>query len=132
MRDFQMVVGLLAHNGAEMVEADARSDLMSPNRDEYQWYRALITRLLLNLRTLPMSLILIEPGPVRGQGVGSGDGAGWGRPPAIRNLVIGRLPPRQIREHRHVRPPLLRPRRAAHPRAVRIRLNRAERPGQSW
>ena len=44
---------------------------------------------------------------------------------ALRNLVIGAFRKARLRQHRP-RPPLLRPRRPAHPRPLRIRLNRGQ------
>jgi hypothetical protein len=61
IRDFQVIVGLLANSAAEVVAEGERSNLLPPNWDEYRWFRALIkaetTRLKLpSLLTLERAL----------------------------------------------------------------------------
>ena len=42
IRDFQVVVGLLAHQGAQVVAPDESASLYSPGWDEYRWFRLLM------------------------------------------------------------------------------------------
>jgi hypothetical protein len=43
IRDYQVVVGLLAHNGAQVVDANEAASLYSPDWGEYRWFRHLMT-----------------------------------------------------------------------------------------
>jgi hypothetical protein len=62
IRDFQVTVALLAHNGAQIVPLNGAASLYAPDWNEYQWFRPFMeveaARLELPLLTLERALFV--------------------------------------------------------------------------